>query len=105
MNSLSSIHPNIVLLEEFLKFMSISFHDLSEITEIQQTHIFQFIRSTRHITPCIPLRLGILIDMYANFWIKLLNKYDLLEGENIISNTLQEVRNNQSIFSKLNPYF
>jgi addiction module HigA family antidote len=79
MEKLPNIHPGEVLLEEFLKPMSVSAYRLAMEIEIPQTRLSQIIRGARRITADTALRLSCYFGNSPNFWLGLQNDFDLEE--------------------------
>ncbi len=79
MKKLLNIHPGEILLEEFLKPMSISAYKLSQDIGIPQTRISEIIKGNRSITADTALRLSSYFGTSAKFWLGLQNDYDLEE--------------------------
>jgi addiction module HigA family antidote len=79
MERLNNIHPGEVLLEEFLKPLSISAYRLSKDIGIPQTRISAIIKGKRRITADTALRLSQYLGNSAKFWLGLQDDYDLEE--------------------------
>ena len=79
MERLNNIHPGEVLLEEFLKPLSISAYRLSKDIGIPQTRISAIIKGKRRITADTALRLSQYFGNSAKFWLGLQDDYDLEE--------------------------
>ncbi len=79
MEKLPNIHPGEVLLEEFLKPLSVSAYRLAKEIEIPQTRLSQIIKGARRITADTALRLSLYFGNSPNFWLGLQNDYDLEE--------------------------
>ena len=79
MEKLPNIHPGEVLLEEFLKPLSVSAYRLAKEIEIPQTRLSQIIKGARRITADTALRLSLYFGNTPNFWLGLQNDYDLEE--------------------------
>lgn len=79
METLPNIHPGEVLLEEFLKPLSVSAYRLAKEIEIPQTRLSQIIRGVRRITADTALRLSSYFGNSPNFWLGLQNDFDLEE--------------------------
>lgn len=89
MKKLLNIHPGEILLEEFLKPMSISAYRLSQDIGIPQTRISEIIKGNRSITADTALRLSSYFGTSAKFWLGLQNDYDL---EETLNNKKAEIR-------------
>jgi len=79
MEKLPNIHPGEVLLEEFLKPLSVSAYRLAKEIEIPQTRLSQIIKGARRISADTALRLGLYFGNSPNFWLGLQNDFDLEE--------------------------
>lgn len=82
MEKLKNIHPGEVLLEEFLKPLSISAYRLSKDIGIPQTRISEIIKGNRRITADTAVRLSRYFGNSSKFWLGLQNDYDI-EAEEI----------------------
>jgi addiction module HigA family antidote len=79
MERLSNIHPGEILLEEFLKPLSISAYRLSKDLGIPQTRTSEIIKGNRSITADTAIRLSYYFGNSAKFWLGLQNDFDLEE--------------------------
>jgi addiction module HigA family antidote len=77
MEKLLNIHPGEVLLEEFLKPLSITAYRLSKDIGIPQTRTSEIIKGHRSITADTALRLSRYFGNSAKFWLGLQNDFDL----------------------------
>lgn len=75
------IHPGEILLEEFLRPMSISQYRLAKDISVPQRRISEIVQAKRSITADTALRLGRYFGMEAQFWLNLQSRYDLLRAE------------------------
>ena len=92
MNRLKNIHPGEILLEEFLKPLTLSAYRLSKDTGIPQTRISAIIKGKRSVTADTALRLSKYFGMSAKFWLGLQDDYDLENESNNLRNTLNSIR-------------
>lgn len=76
-NKLSPIHPGEVLLEEFLKPMSISQNHLAIEIRVPARRINEIVLGKRRITADTALRLARYFGTSAKFWLGLQMDYDL----------------------------
>jgi addiction module HigA family antidote len=88
MNKLPNVHPGEILLEEFLKPMSISRYQLAKDIGIPQTRVSQLVRGNRRITADTALRLSAYFGTTAIFWLGLQNEYDLEEEQRRLAKIL-----------------
>jgi addiction module HigA family antidote len=65
------LHPGEVLLEEFLKPLKISQHQLALAMRVAQQKINDIVRGKRSITPDTALRLAAALGTTAEFWLGL----------------------------------
>ncbi|MBR3649534.1 MAG: HigA family addiction module antidote protein [Victivallales bacterium] len=71
------IHPGEILLEEFLKPMSISQNKLAMDIRVPTPRINAIVKGTRAITADTALRLGKYFGTGPEFWCNLQTNYDL----------------------------
>ncbi|MBI4303168.1 MAG: HigA family addiction module antidote protein [Chloroflexi bacterium] len=71
------VHPGEVLLEEFLKPMSISQHHLAMKISVPARRINEIVLGKRRITADTALRLAQYFGTSAKFWLGLQMDYDL----------------------------
>jgi len=74
---LQPIHPGEVLLEEFLKPMSLSQNQLALALRVPARRINEIVQGKRSITPDTALRLARYFAMSPQFWLGLQMDYDL----------------------------
>lgn len=79
MAKLDNINPGEVLLEEFLKPLSISAYRLSKYIGIPQTRISEILKGRRRITVDTALRLSNYFRNSAKFWLGMQDDYDIEE--------------------------
>ena len=79
MERLKNIHPGEILLEEFLKPLSISAYRLSKDIGIPQTRISAILKGKRRITADTALRLSKYFGNSAKFWLGLQDDFDIEE--------------------------
>ena len=92
------IHPGEVLVEDFLKPMSLTQSTVAEAIGISPRSVEEIAQGEQSITADVALRLGRFFEMEAQFWMNLQTRYDLEIAREQMSDTLNnEVR----IFSKL----
>ena len=92
MEKLSNIHPGEILLEEFLKPLSISSYRLSKEIGIPQTRTSEIIKGNRSITADTALRLSYYFGNSAKFWLGLQNDYDLEEEKKTKGQELKHIK-------------
>jgi addiction module HigA family antidote len=74
---LDPIHPGEILMEEFLKSMSISQYRLAKDINVPARRINEIVQRKRSITPDTALRLSMFFGLSERFWINLQARYDL----------------------------
>ncbi len=90
---LNPIHPGEVLLEEFLKPMSISQNRLALSIGVHPRRINEIVLRKRAITADTALRLAKYFGTSAKFWVGLQADYDLDVAQDQLGNRLErEVR-------------
>jgi antitoxin HigA-1 len=92
MEKLSNIHPGEILLEEFLKPLSITAYRLSKDIGIPQTRTSEIIKGHRSITADTALRLSCYFGNSAKFWLGLQNDFDLEEEKKSKSTELRKIK-------------
>ena len=74
---LSPVHPGEVLLEEFLKPLSISQYRLAKDISVPPRRINEIVLRKRSISADTALRLSLFFGTSAEFWLNLQSQYDL----------------------------
>ena len=74
---LQEIHPGEILLEEFMKPMTITARRLSADIDVSASRISEIVNGQRPITADTALRLGIYFSMDPRFWLNLQAEYDM----------------------------
>jgi len=92
MEKLSNIHPGEILLEEFLKPLSVSAYRLSKDIGIPQTRTSEIIKGNRSITADTALRLSYYFGNSAKFWLGLQNDFDLEEEKKVKGQELKHIK-------------
>ena len=86
------IHPGEILLEEFIKPLSITQYKLAKDINVAPIRINEIIKTKRAITVNTALRLSKYFDTSAQFWLNLQNQYDLEREKENLENTLLEIK-------------
>ena len=90
---LNPIHPGEILLEEFLKPMSLSQNKLAISMGVPARRINEIVLGKRGVTADTALRLGWYFDMSPQFWLGLQMDYDLdVASDKLADRLQQEVR-------------
>ena len=86
------IHPGEILMEEFLKPMSISQYRLAKDISVPAIRINEIVHGQRAISADTALRLGRYFGVSPQFWLNLQSHYDLeIEEEKIGQKLTKEV--------------
>ena len=86
---LDPIHPGEILMEEFLKPMSISQYRLAKDINVPARRINEIVQGKRSITPDTALRLSKFFGLSERFWINLQARYDLEIEKDRLKNRLE----------------
>jgi len=90
---MAPIHPGEILMEEFLKPMTISQYKLAKDISVAPIRINEIVHGQRAISADTALRLGRYFGMSPQFWLNLQSHYDLAMAEDQIGGRLaQEVQ-------------
>ena len=85
---LDPIHPGEILMEEFLKPMSISQYRLAKDINVPARRINEIVLGKRSITPDTALRLSRFFGLSERFWINLQARYNLEIEKDRLKNRL-----------------
>ena len=89
---LTPIHPGEILLEEFLKPMSISQYRLAKDINVPARRINEIVQCKRAITPDTALRLSKYFGLSERFWVNLQARFALeVEKERLKKRLEKEV--------------
>ncbi len=87
------VHPGEILLEEFLKPMSISQYRLAESIHVPARRINEIVLEKRGITADTALRLSRFFGNSAQFWMNLQTRYELESARELSASSIdREVR-------------
>jgi antitoxin HigA-1 len=87
------VHPGEILLEEFLKPMSISQYRLAESIHVPARRINEIVLEKRGITADTALRLSRFFGNSAQFWMNLQTRYELELARDLSASSIdREVR-------------
>ena len=81
-----------MLLEEFLKPMSLSQRDLAEAIHVPYQRVNELVNRRRGVTPSTALRLGKLFGMSADFWMNLQLRWDLYQASLAEADELKRIK-------------
>ncbi len=87
---LDPIHPGEILMEEFLKPMSISQYRLAKDINVPARRINEIVQGKRSITPDTALRLSRFFGLSERFWINLQTRYNLEIEKDRLKDRLDE---------------
>jgi len=76
-DKMAPVHPGEILLEEFLKPMSISQNKLAMLLRVPASRVNSIVHGDRSITADTALRLSRFFGTSAQFWLSLQQSYDL----------------------------
>ena len=74
---IAPIHPGEILMEEFLKPLSISQYRLAKDIRVPARRINEIVHGKRSITADTALRLSRYFNLSERFWLNLQSRYDL----------------------------
>jgi addiction module HigA family antidote len=74
---LDEIHPGEILLEDFMRPMSISARQLAADIDVSPSRISELVNGQRPITADTALRLGLFFAMEPRFWLNPQSEYDI----------------------------
>ena len=74
---LAPVHPGEILMEEFLKPLSISQYRLAKDISVPARHINEIVQGKRSISADTALRLSRYFSLSERFWLNLQARYDL----------------------------
>jgi antitoxin HigA-1 len=74
---LDEIHPGEILLEDFMKPMSITARQLAADMDVPPSRISDIVRGQRPISADTALRLGLFFSMEPRYWLNLQTEYDM----------------------------
>jgi len=82
------VHPGEILLEEFLKPMSISQYRLAESIRVPARRINEIVLAKRGITADTALRLSRFFGNSAQFWMNLQTRYELESARELSASSI-----------------
>ncbi len=81
---IAPVHPGEILLEEFLKPLGMTMHELALALRVPANRISQIVEGGRGVSPDTALRLGRYFGTGPEFWINLQSRFDLESAKNEI---------------------
>ena len=87
---IAPVHPGEILMEEFLKPMSISQYKLAKDISVPARRINEIVHGQRAVSADTALRLGKYFGMSPQFWINLQSHYELEMEEDRIGEKLSK---------------
>ncbi len=88
-DKLNPVHPGEVLLEEFLKPMSLSQNQVALAIRVPARRINEIIHGKRRVTADTAIRLAYYFNMSPKFWLGLQMDYDLDVAEDEVGERLK----------------
>ena len=85
---MTPVHPGEVLMEDFLKPMSISQYRLAQDIHVPARRINEIVHCVRAVSADTALRLGRYFSVSAQFWLNLQTHYDLASEEDRLGKRL-----------------
>ena len=85
-------HPGEMLLEEYLKPMSLSQQQLAQAINVPYQRINEIVNRRRGITPATALRLAKYFGNTAAFWMNLQLRWDLYQAQESEREILRKIR-------------
>src|SRR5882672_8433781 len=86
------IHPGEILLEEFLKPMSISQYRLAKDISVPARRINEIVQGKRAISADTALRLSRYFGLSERFWMNLQTRYDLEAEKDRLGEALDDIQ-------------
>jgi antitoxin HigA-1 len=86
------VHPGEILLEEFLKPLSLSQYKLAKELNVPARRINEIVHGERRITADTALRLARFFGTSERFWMNLQARYDLEIERDRLGSTLDDIR-------------
>ena len=87
---ITPIHPGEILLEEFLKPMSISQYKLAKDINVPARRINEIVQCKRAVTPDTALRLSKYFGLSERFWVNLQARFALEVEKERLKNRLEK---------------
>ena len=92
-SEITPVHPGEVLLEEFLRPLSISQYRLAKDVGVHPRRVNEIVHGKRSITADTALRLSRYFGTSERFWLNLQTRYDLeVEKDRLGDRLIREVR-------------
>lgn len=85
-------HPGEMLLEEFLRPMSITQRELANSIRVPYQRVNELTNGRRGMTPSTALRLAKFFGTSPDFWMNLQLRWDLYHAQRTERKTLQQIR-------------
>lgn len=96
-----NIHPGQVLREEYLTRFCLAGHNLAKAIMVDQTLVSEILNGKRGITADTAWRLARFFGTSAEMWMNLQIRYDLLETEDRIRDTILSIRPLEEIIEEI----
>jgi addiction module HigA family antidote len=85
-------HPGEVLLEEFLRPLSVTQRELAEAIQVPYQRVNEIVNGRRGITPSTALRLSRFFGTSVGFWMNLQARCDLFDAAQAEAAELERIR-------------
>ncbi len=83
------IHAGEILLEEFLKPLGMTMHELALALRVPANRIGRIVEGERSVSPDTALRLGRYFGTGAEFWVNLQARYDLESAKEELAEAIE----------------
>ena len=84
--------PGEILIEEFLKPLSLTQYRLAKEIGVPQRRIGEIVAGKRAITADTAARLGVFFGMEAEFWLNLQSYHDLVHAREVLADRLAAIK-------------
>lgn len=81
---LDEIHPGEILLEEFMKPLSLTARQLAADIDVPPSRISEIVNGHRPVTADTAVRLGLFFSMPPEFWMNLQAEYDIRQAKRLL---------------------
>ncbi len=85
-------HPGEMLLEEFLKPMTLTQRELAQAIHVPYQRVNELVNGRRGVTPSTALRLARFFGVSAGFWMNLQMRWDLYQAQRKESRHLERIQ-------------
>jgi antitoxin HigA-1 len=85
---LDEIHPGETLLEDFMKPMGITAHQLAADIDVSPSRISDLLHGNPNVTADAALRLGLFFNIEPRFWLNLQTEYDMRQAARTLADAI-----------------